>query len=147
MTRDLEIAEERRKTRKAFDGKEFDTNHGPVLSLETIFCPAWHKGKENTAPWPSKSEMKYEGDDRISTDRLHGRFPGAPRVEGNETVNWQHRLVIAQFPFDELYYPIPSAVDIFMRTHWIADLEFSDEEGVEALGEDFMDILDPKDQW
>lgn len=158
MVRDLEIAEERQMSqrsdfaipphlRPAFGGKEFDTNHSTVLCYETIFCPSWQKGKENVAPWPNKSEMKYEGDDRISTDRLHRRFPGAPRVEGNETVNWQHRAVIEQFPFDEFYYPIPHSVEIFLRTHLVADLEFSDEEGEEVLGKDFMEMLDPKDQW
>lgn len=157
LAQDLETAEERRKSQKsdfalprrlrpAFGEKEYDSNHSPVLGLETIFCPQWEKGKENIAPWPNKSEMKYEGDDRISTDRLHGRFLGAPRVEGNETVNWQHRLVIAQYALEEFYYPIPQAVDIFLRTHWIAELEFSDEEGAGALGEQFMDMLDPEDQ-
>ena len=59
----------------------------------------------------------------------------------------QHRAVIEQFSFDDFYYPIPHAVEIFLRTHFVADLEISDEEGEEALGKDFMEMLDPKDQW
>ena len=133
--------------REPFAGKDFDTNHGSVLCYETIFCPRWEKGKEDIAPWPPKSEMKYEGDDRISTDRLHRRYPGAPRVEGNETVNWQHRAVIEQFPFDDFYYPIPHAVEIFLRTHWVEELEIPDEEGEEYIGKDLMGMLNPQDQW
>lgn len=158
MIRDMEIAETRQKIqgtrfpipptlRPAFDGKVFDTSRGTVLSHETVFCPQWENEKDTMAPWPSKPEQKYEGDDRISTDRLHRRFPGAPRVEGNETVNWQHRAVVEQFHFDDFYYPIPHAVDIFLRTHWVADLEFSDQEGEEVLGKEMMGMLDPKDQW
>lgn len=158
MARDLEVAEERQRlqntrfpippyVRPAFGDREYNTNHGPVLFRQTIFCPSWQKGKEDIAPWPTKSEMKYEGDDRISTDRLHRRFPGAPRVEGNETVNWQHRAVIDQYPFDDFYYPIPRAVDIFLRTHWVSELEFADEEGEQLLGKELMGMLDPQDQW
>ena len=158
MARDLEVAEDRQRLqntrfpvpphiRPPFDGKEFETNHSAVLCYETIFSPYWEKGKEKFAAWPSKSEAKYEGDDRISTDRLHGRFPGAPRVEGNETVSWQHRGVIEQFPFDDFYYPIPQAVEIFLRTYWVAELEISDEEGHHSLGKDLMEMLDLRDQW
>lgn len=133
----------------AFGGKEFEENLGNVLALETIFCPQWQVGKEEIgiSPWPNKHEMEYEGDGRIATDRLHRRFPGAPRVPANDTVNWQHRAVIPQYAFEDFYYPIPSVVDIFMRTHRIGDSEFSDEEGMEAVGQELMGLLDPKDQW
>ena len=133
--------------RKPFDGKEFETNHSTVLSQKTVFCQSFEKGKEDVADWPNRMEAKYEGDDRLSTDRLHGRFLGAPRVTGNETVNWQHRAIIPQFPFDDFYYPVPNAVDIFMRTHWVSELEFTDEEGEEAIGKDLMQMLDFQDQW
>ena len=132
---------------EAFAGKDFETNHSNVLSYETIWCPQWEKGKENIADWPPKAESKYEGDDRISTDKLHRRYPGAPRVEGNDTVNWQHRAIIEQFPFDDFYYPIPNAVEIFLKTHWVDELEFKDEEGEEAIGKELMEALDSKDQW
>ena len=133
--------------RACMGGKDFETSHGVANGLETIFVPQWQKSKLNIAEWPSKVEMKYEGDDRISTDKLHRRFPGAPRSEGNDTVNWQHRTIIAQYYYDEFYYPIPNEVDIFMKTHWIADLEIDDEEGKEALGRDLMGMLDPVDEW
>ena len=160
MAHEMAIEEEKQKMqdsgfittpsniRAPFNGEDFKTktNHSAVLSYETVFCPQWQQGKENIAPWPGKSEMKYEGDDRISTDRLHGRFPGAPRVPGNETVNWQHRAVVDQYPFDDFYYPIPNAAEILMRTHWVEELEFSDEEGEKAIGKDLVDMLDPQDQ-
>lgn len=134
-------------TRPPFDKKSFSTNHSWVLCMETIFSPSWEKGKLNIAPWPSKSEMKYEGDDRISTDKLHRRFLGLPRLEGNDTVNWQHRAPIAQFWFDDFYYPLPSECDIFFRSHWVAESEFDDEEGRKILGGELLRLLDPKDQW
>ncbi|KAF2478990.1 hypothetical protein BDY17DRAFT_327798 [Neohortaea acidophila] len=134
-------------TPRPFDGREFSTHHSPVLSLETVFSPTWLQGKEDVAPWPSKLEMKYEGDDRISTDRLHRRFLGIPRVEGNETVNWQHRAAIPQYTSDCFYYPIPSEEHIILRNHDIPGLQFTDEEGEEALGKAFMALLDPEDQW
>ena len=157
MARYLVIAEERQKSqdspfaippplRPAFDGKKFDTNHSMVLSQETIFCPQWEDGKETVAQWPSRVEMKYEGDERISTERIHRRFLPMPRAEGNDTVNFQQRVVIDQYPFDEYYFPVPNAVDIFMRTHLIAELEFGDEEGEKALGKELMQMLDPQEQ-
>ncbi len=134
-----------------FDGKKFDTPHSNVLSRPTIFCPQWETGKaedkHDIADWPSKSEMKYEGDDRIATDRLHGRFPGAPRMQGNETVNWQHKQIVEQWAFDDFLFPLPTEVDIWMRKHVIEELEFSEEEAREALGSEIMKLLDPEDQF
>ena len=132
---------------KAFGGKEFKTIGSAVLGIPTVFCTKPEDTKDQLADWPPRSEARYEGDERIQTDRLHGRFPGAPRVPGNETVNWQHRSIVYQHSFDDFYFPIPQAVDIFMRTHWIAELEFTDEEGEQALGKDLMALLDPQDQW
>ena len=159
MKRDMEEAEERRQShqrpfpappplRPPFGGKELvlKTNRGMVLSYQTVFCPHWEIGKETVAPWPQKSEAKYEGDDRISTDKLHARFPGAPRVAGNATVNWQHRAVIPQYPFDDFYYPVPQAVEVFLRMHYVQELEFTEAQGEGAIGKDLMQMLDPTDQ-
>lgn len=134
--------------RPALDGKPLsaDTNHSAVLSQRTIFTPQWQQDKAHVAPWPHKPEMKYEGDDRISTDPLHRRFPAAPRVSGNETVNWQHRAVVDQWPFDDFYYPIPHPVEIWERTHRIDELEIDDDEGERLLGKELMDLLDPVDK-
>ncbi len=134
--------------RKPLDGKyeNFSTCQSLVLYQDTVFCPQLERAKEHISPWPSQAEMKYEGDDRISTDRSHSRFPGFPRKAGNETVNWQLLEMIKSFSFDD-FLRVPNEVDIFMRTHWIPELEFTDEEGEEALGKDMMRILDPKDQF
>lgn len=134
---------------EAFGGHQFEMSRSNVLSEPTIFCPQWrnNKDKEDIAPWPSKHEMEYEGDGRMATDKLHRRFLGLPRVDGNATVNWQHRALIPPYPFEEFYYPIPSVVDIFMRTHNIDDAQFTDEVGTEAIGAELMGLLDPTDQW
>jgi hypothetical protein len=132
-----------------FNGKDFDGHYSPVLCMETIFCPQFEqgeKGKKNIAPWPSKSEMKYEGDDRISTDQIHGRVLAAPRVEGNETVNWQMRGIIGQYSMDDFLYPPPDDVVIMHRIWWIGEFEFTDEQGEEAVGKELMGMLDPEEQ-
>lgn len=137
----------------AFGGKVFEGNNSAVLSLKTIFAPdfangreQWHNGEprfitKELAGWPSKLEMKYEGDERIATDKLHRRFLACPRAEGNETVNWQILPIIPQYPLDRDLWPPPTPYEIWERQHWIRDQQFSDWEGVEALGMDLMDAL------
>ena len=125
----------------------FEEARGMVLAYETIFCPQYENADKDIAPWPSKHEMDYEGDGRMATDRLHRRYPALPRVGDDQTINWQHRVPIPAYPFEEFYYPIPSEVDIFMRTHNVEDVQFDDEVGRQALGTELMALLDPQDQW
>lgn len=134
--------------RPAFDGKEWSTNHSAVLSFPTVFSTTYWKGRapETISDWPTKSEMKYEGDDRISTDRLHARFPPAPRVQGNGTVNWQQRTIIVPHFFDNFQFGL-NECDIFLRRHWIDELEFSDEEGRVAVGKELMGLIECEDVW
>lgn len=138
-------------SRKPFSGK---TIAGPehtewksyVLCVKTVFTPNFACGKEHIASWPSRTEQKYEGDDRIATDKLHGRFPGAPRVQGNETVNWQHRNVIAQYDFENYHY-IPREEEVFFRTHYVDEADLpTEEEAVHMLGSELLEMLDPVDQ-
>lgn len=139
--------------RSAFSGKThlgptFTSNLSPVLGLPTVFTPHFKLGKPFVAPWPSKSEMKYEGDDRIATDKLHGRFPGAPRVEGNETVNWQHRNIIPQYDFEN-YHGIPCEAAVLELDLQIDEMviTYDDvDEAVHLLGKDLYEMLDPVDR-
>ncbi|KAF2763814.1 hypothetical protein EJ03DRAFT_332430 [Teratosphaeria nubilosa] len=139
-------------SREPFDGQHSNSHvsFSAVLCIPTIFCENWEEAKEysNTdiAPWPYKTERDYEGDGRIATDRLHGRFPGLPRVEGAMST-WQTNAVIPQYAFDERYF-IPQEVDMLLRIHWVEDLEFEDmqtgevdEEGRFALGESLMEAM------
>lgn len=142
--------------RKCFDGKESDYHQSMVLSRETVFSPTFHKdpglrdlvrGNGFVAPWPEKTEMKYEGDDRISTDKLHARFLGVPRaISENGTCNWQQRTAVVPYLLDR-FYPSFNPVDIFMRTHKIEELEVDDQEGQELIGKDLMGMLDQEDIW
>jgi hypothetical protein len=75
-----------------------------VLGLPTIFCNNCEKFKEEIAPWPSKQEAEYEGDGRIATDILHGRFLPLPRVQGNGTVQWQQRAYLEPYAFDTFVF-------------------------------------------
>jgi hypothetical protein len=131
---------------KTHEGPDFTSNLSPVLSLPTVFTPHYKLGKPALAPWPSRSEMKYEGDDRIATDKLHGRFPGAPRVEGNETVNWQHRNVIEQYPLEN-YHLVPSEAAVMLKSHYIDEADHATEdEARHMLGSELLEMLDPVDR-
>ena len=161
LSRKFDISEKRQKLQNrlfplepelkpAFGGKELIGRFSSVLCQETVFSPRFDNeidGKLNVADWPSKSEMKYEGDDRISTDKIHGRFLGAPRVPGNETVNWQMRALIWACPMDEFLYPPPTAEDVMLKQWSIPYFEFTQEEGEEAIGKELLELLDPDDQW
>ena len=85
--------------------------------------------------------MKYEGDDRISTDMLPARIHSRP-TESGWTIPWQHRAPIAKT--NQLCYPTPDNVEIILRSHQVPGLEFS--EGQQALGKEMMDTLSPSDQ-
>lgn len=143
-------------------GEKFETNYGPVIYQQTIFCPDWLNGKEDVAPWPGKHEVEYEGDGRIATDRLHRRFLPLPRVGGNDTINWQHRAYIDPYPLENYYQYVPRVWYNPLRIHWedivfrmqvVSEREFvdekgeDDEDGKHAVGEELMGLLDPKDQW
>lgn len=130
----------------AFGGREFSSNRSAVLLEPTVFVPTFYKRKDpgHIADWPSRSEMKYEGDDRISTDILHSRFPPAPRIIVNGTVNWQQRTIIVPEILDN-FYPSLHELDIMVRSNRIPGREFTDEEGTVTLGAELMGILECED--
>ncbi|CAK1355740.1 uncharacterized protein RHO25_000592 [Cercospora beticola] len=112
--------------------------------MPTIFNAfhAPHEAVHAISNWPCREEEKYEGDGRIATDILHRRFPAVPRVQGNVTVNWQQRNFIEPCPLENYWRPLPSEVDIFMRTHYVPEVECSHEQGVQAVGQELMELLD-----
>ncbi|KAK6428743.1 hypothetical protein LTR95_015112 [Oleoguttula sp. CCFEE 5521] len=99
------------------------STHSLVLGIRTLFTPAFTSTSQPLAPWPSRSELKYEGDDRVATDALHRRFLPLPRMPGNETVNWQHRNVVPQFAFEEFYLQVREE-EVFERIHVVGEWEF-----------------------
>lgn len=131
---------------KTHEGPDFSSHLSPVLGLPTVFTPNFELGKSKIAPWPSRSEMKYEGDDRIATDKLHARFPGAPREERNETVNWQHRPMIVQYPLENYHKP-PSEAAVMLKSHYIDEADHAtEEEAKHMLGSELLEMLDPVDR-
>lgn len=143
----------------ALGGRMFSTNHSAVLAKQTVFTHEymstrthedhwgrvieWHtSAPKELADWPTRAECKYEGDERISTDKLHRRFLCAPRVPGNETVNWMQRSIIPSYALEDFYYPAPGIIDIFILKHDIPDLQFDDDEGDGILGSELMEMLD-----
>ena len=98
------------------------------------------------APWPKRDQMKYEGDDRISTEACHRRFLGLPRVPGSETVNWQHRALVKPSWFDCHQRPV-SEYEVWERQVYIPELEEFDgmhrTTAEEILGPELWKLLDP----
>ncbi|KAM3418584.1 hypothetical protein BST61_g4560 [Cercospora zeina] len=121
----------------------FDDGRSAVLGLPTVFNP-FHPSHA-VAGWPCPNEQQYEGDGRIATDLLHRRFPAVPRVPGNATVNWQQRKAIEAWPLENFWESRSNDVEIMMRSHYIPGIEFTDDQGVEAIGQELMSLLDDKD--
>ncbi|KAK4507503.1 hypothetical protein PRZ48_001238 [Zasmidium cellare] len=136
----------------AMAGKQFGNNRSTVLSQKTVFTPQFEVNREDwdedygfyvkeVAEWQSKEEAKYEGDERVFTEVIHGRFLGLPRVAGNETVNWQQRSVVRQYQFDDFYLK-PTEHDVFWRYNKVNELEINDDTGCKLIGNQLMGILD-----
>lgn len=152
--------------RKPFDGKVFRDNRTSVLALESIWCMSYNEGKgRELAPWPPMEELMFEGQGRVSTERIHGRFLPLPREPGDPTQNFMTRQLVEPFEFDNVTYypstypqytesPYPTEDDTFFRHYRVDDLEFTDpvngaydDDAVHALGTDLLALLDPRDQY
>ena len=121
----------------AMRGRIFFDGRSIVLCQQTMWNP-WYSPTDvrPQAPWPCAEEMKEEGDER-NTSRF-GRFPGLPRVPGNETVNWKQKNYLPPLPFDEVW-SLPNA-GTFAAMRMITEVDAMQEmEGL--LGQDLMDAL------
>ena len=89
-----------------FDGRIFNDNRSAVLAQHTIWSP-WSQPTEFQpfAPWPTKDEMKEEGDERHTSG--FGRFLAVPRVPGNETVAYKQKAFLPVYPMDHVC-PVPT---------------------------------------
>jgi hypothetical protein len=45
---------------------------------------------------------------------------------------------------ENFHHPYPREVEIFLRTYWVAELEFTDEDGRVMLRLERMVLLDPR---
>jgi hypothetical protein len=86
-------------------------NFGRALGEQTIWCKDWENGKDEIAPWPSFSEMRWEGDDRAKTGV--GRFLPLPREEGPPGLMWSQLPTIEQYPMDQVC-KIPTMEDVYL---------------------------------
>ena len=132
--------------RLAFGGKTFDDERGNVLCFETIWCPQWKPKMEQDTKWPNLAEMKFDGDERVQTSLEHGRFLPAPRLDANDTVSWQLAPFKTMHPFDQVRR-VPTTEEAMFAGHIIPELQIDDEEGLDAVGKDIMDAIDPKGIW
>lgn len=123
--------------RQAFDGKIFPQNLGSVLAMPTIWCFAWRVPWKIGAPWPSRVEMRWEGDDRART--RNGRFLPLPREPGNESVVWSHLPMVKSFELDQVWR-VPTLED----THLPVD-EIEEHEIPNPWIEDLLNEIDDVD--
>ncbi|KAH8730386.1 hypothetical protein GQ44DRAFT_606812 [Phaeosphaeriaceae sp. PMI808] len=113
-----------------FGNFEESGNFSRVLGEPTIWCQDWTCGKSEIAPWPSISEMKWEGDDRAKTNV--GRFLPLPREEGVPGFPWNQLSCIEQYPLDQVarvptmedvYLPVDNDIEEQMTYLWSKSLE------------------------
>jgi hypothetical protein len=105
-------------------------NLSRVLGEQTIWCHDWLNGKDETAPWPSTAESKWEGDDRAKTGV--GRFLPLPREEGPPGLSWNQLPIVEQYPIDQVariptmedvYLPVDDQIEAEKEYLWSKDLE------------------------
>lgn len=125
------------------NGKMFlDGFGGPVLMQPTIWSIEHEKLSTGTAPWPSRAELRGNGDHRENNGVTRcGRylpFPRQPPMEGISTMNtpW-----IEQYPMDvtgPLRYGGPSPMEI-KQANMIMDNDEAFEVDIrDKLGEELM---------
>ena len=124
----------------AFGGKRFDDRRSAVLAQPTIWRQQYVPSEEKPqAPWPTIEEMREEGDERATSE--FGRFPGVPRMPGNETVAWRARLQLAQYSMDEVWRsPCKETYEAARRQSPPEEME----EMEALLGKELVDALDCK---
>jgi hypothetical protein len=93
-------------------------NRGPVLDEPTIWCPNWLEGKDEVAPWPTVSEMKWEGDDRAKTGV--GRYLPIPREIGAPSIHWNQLGAVEQYQLDKVHQ-VPTMEDVYLPVDEIDD--------------------------
>lgn len=128
------------KIGRAFGGKCWNDGRSAVLALPTIWN-SWYQPSEQRpqALWPCTEEMREEGDERKTSG--FRRFPGLPRVPGNETVAWKQKNALPFLPFDGVW-PLPTAESVAAAAVKAAAIEIERME--ELLGKDLLDAIDCK---
>ena len=117
-------------------GKSLMDNRSTVLCQKTIWCSKWNL-KIDKAPWPTLTELKWEGDDRAKTNV--GRFLPLPREPGNATVAWHHLRTLPAFEFDEVW-KIPTLEDILLPVD-----EIDEDKVPQLLNVEILDAIDSYD--
>lgn len=120
----------------AFGGKRFNDGRSPVLALPTMWTPFESPFARPEAPWPSKEELKEEGDERNTSG--FRRFVPLPRVPDTGGVVWKQRELVVQLKFDRVW-PLPTAASVAESQFRESPEEMAKME--EMLGSDMMAAL------
>lgn len=124
----------------AFGGKCFNDGRSAVLAQRTIWSRQYVPSVDKPqAPWPTIEEMREEGDERATSK--FGRFPGLPRMPGNETAGWRARVQLQQHPMDEVWRR-PSKETYEAARSEVTPEEMEDMEAL--LGKGLVDALNCK---
>lgn len=124
------------------NGKDLADTRSIVLAHETIWAPKFEQTDRPIAEWPTYQEMKFEGNDRMQTDKLHRRFLPLPRQPANETVMWSQRPVVQSYEWDERYRPL-SDEDVAWMHHKVEGEELDEEDARHVLGAELLSAVDP----
>jgi hypothetical protein len=112
-------------------------NRAAVLSWQTIWCDRSEVAWRESADWPTMSEMKWEGVQRVATENgKFRRFLALPRVPHAPEVPW-HTVPLIKWYYLDDPWPIPNEEDIFAPTEDIASEKIPD-----LLNSDLVDDLD-----
>lgn len=134
-----------------FGGRQFQGyNRSAVLCEETVFCPGYIHNGTFISPWPVQQALVYEGSERIKTGaerddtntvKNHRVFP-LPRADLSLLTKGNNLLVMEPYSMDNMHKK-PTVQDIFFYENRVAEFEFDDDQGKEAIGADLMSHIDP----
>ena len=123
----------------AFGGKSFEhKNFCAIFVFPSVWVRTYEPPAERPDPlWPCVEEMKEEGDERNTSG--FRRFPGLPRVPGNDTVQYKLKAIQPFLPFDAIW-DLPTKESIEAANEKYLREETEKMEGY--LGRSLLDALD-----
>lgn len=144
-----QIAKDQRKIKSAFglNGKVFLDAFSPVLAQPTIWClQHTEAGPNHRAPWPTKAELLWNGDNRENSHAgtRCGRFLPPPRVSMAPDVPFLEHPIIRPQRMDEtgpIFSNGPSPAEAHEANIEMSNDPTFEEEGRGLVGEGLMEEI------